>query len=160
VEERIDRRYIFAARTLTEFDLRPFCSDYLDGGYRRDHIALSRVELSPGRAVAECIMHEYYTPPDGTYHLTVPIVFLAVANLAIIYAHVENGLDCKTEEVFLRSISLICKRTVEKTSGIGIELKLQHRRSVPDGLYYKGSISVEAGAFEGSASFLFPLRKA
>jgi hypothetical protein len=134
-------------------------SEYLMGGYRDDELVIGEVSIGEDGIFARCSMQSYFIPSNGVFHLTVPLVFLAVAQLAIIYAHVDNGLKRKESEVFVHDISLKCREQVTKTSLIGIELTLKTKRELEKGIYYRGAISVENNAFVGEGAFLLPVKR-
>ncbi|MGX1884888.1 hypothetical protein [Streptomyces sp. NPDC055287] len=130
-------------------------SDYLAGGYRQDSIELVSIEVGGGWALGRYHVQQGFMPGDGQFHLTVPLAFVAFAQLAIVYAHTDKGYPEKKSEIFLREISLRCRKPVHETD-IAIELYVDAKREVDNGTYYRGRIDVQHRAFTGVGAFLLP----
>jgi hypothetical protein len=132
-------------------------STYLSTGYHQDRIALDEVFVKADGIAAKCSIPEYFVPADSLFHLTVPLAFVAVAQLAIVFAHLDNSLTQKVSEVFVHTIAMTCKRPVNKTEGIVVELVPTARRRLTQGVFYQGRIDVDQGSFVGKGTFLLPL---
>lgn len=142
---------------LSTEQIQPFLSPYLMRGWRTEEVVLDAVEVEAGRIRGVLRARAYQPDANGAYHLTVPVVFIWVAQLAIIYACWEQDLDRKPAEIFVRDIQLKCRRSVATPEHIEIVLSLNSKRSVEGGLFYAGSISVDQGAFTGEGRFVLPL---
>jgi hypothetical protein len=127
------------------------------GGWRKDSLKLDAIDIEPGCIRAILHATDFFVPSDGVFHLTVPAVFVWVAQLAIIYGCWEHNLPKKPGEIYIREIDLKCKRTVKAVEGIEFVLTLLSQRKVPEGIYYHGSISVDRDAFVGEGRFILPL---
>ena len=138
-------------------DLQPFFSPYLQGGYKRDVLLLSVAELTPPYIDARLDVAQCFTPADGEFHLTVPLAFIWIAQLGIIYGCLDNGLSTKEGEVYLRKIELTCKQPIKKTRDIFFHLEITGKKKVPNGVFYRGNIDIEHQSFVGFASFVLPL---
>jgi hypothetical protein len=127
------------------------------GGWRQDEFALDAVDVEPGciRGVIRPV--KFFLPSDGMFHLTVPSAFIWVAQLGIIYGCWDQNLARKPGEIFIRDIHLRCRRPVTVTTGIEFVLPVVSKRPVSDGIFYRGSISVDRDAFVGEATFVLPL---
>ncbi len=141
---------------LTPQQLEPYLSGYLMGGWREDDLVLDSVEVERGRIRGMISARAFYMPGDGTFHLTVPSVFIWVSQLAIIYACWEQCLPRKPGEIYVREIDLKCRRPVTSPRDIRFSLTLTSQRRVPEGIYYCGAISVDDGAFIGDGRFILP----
>lgn len=117
---------------------------------------MDSVDVEPGRIHGMLRAVEYLPDSHGAFHLTVPVVFIWVAQLAIIYACWEHDLHQKPGEIFVRDIQLKCKRSVVTPEQIQIVLSLDSKRTVEGGVYYAGSISVDQDAFIGAGRFVLP----
>jgi hypothetical protein len=153
----VDSRFEVLVARLSSHQIEPYLSAYLMGGWRQDALTLDSVDVEDGRIRGLVRVSEFFTPGDGVFHLTVPSVFIWVAQLAIIYGCWEHKLARKPGEIYVREISLKCKRPVNTTADIEFVLTLLSRREVPEGTYYSGSISVDREAFVGDGRFVFPL---
>ena len=70
--------------TLDDGDWRAFRSAYLSGGYKQDDLRLTAMTVGPDSGTLH--VENFFSPSDGRFHLTVPAVFIAVGQLAIVYA--------------------------------------------------------------------------
>lgn len=138
----------------------PFLSPYLSGGYKEDELIYDRIAVEEGAIVATCSIGRHFLPPGGVFHLTLPLIFIAVAQLSIIYAHIDNGLLRKESEVFVHAINLKCKRPVVGTRDIHIRLEVLAKRVMAGGVFYVGNIDVAEKSFQGRGTFLLPLSSA
>ena len=138
-------------------DLQPFFSSYLQGGYKQDNLSLLSVEFAPPCIDGYIDVVQCFMPGDGKFHLTVPLAFICIAQLGIIYGCFDNKLSKKGSEIYLREIELKCKRPIGKMQGILFRLEVIGKKIVPDGIFYKGRIDIEDKSFVGFASFILPL---
>jgi len=144
---------------LGSFEVSPYMSSYLTGGWKRDELILEKVLITAASIEGIFRVGDYDPPSDGKFHLAVPIVFVSIAQLAIIYACIDQGLSEKRGEVYLRQINLKCLKPVNDTDSISLLLTLTSRKRINDFTYYGGLINVQHGRFAGSASFVFPVAK-
>lgn len=144
-------------RRVTDAELARYQSPYLAGGYAQDKFALRAVDVRPDGVSASCDIVEHYVPSDGAFHFTAPLAFCVVGQLAIVGAHVLAGLDRKVGEVWLMRFDVHCRRVIQRTAGIPVELRLTSARRTRAGMIYRGGFAIDGDAFGGSASFLFPL---
>jgi hypothetical protein len=145
---------------LDEAAIAPFRSPYLNGGYREDEILPTEIRLGDGWAAGHYCVKQCFIPSDGQFHLTVPLAFVAFAQLAIVYAHVDQGYTEKKAEIFLRELHLRCMKPIHETEDVSIELRLTSRRTAPGGAYYRGDIDIQHDSFRGAGSFLLPTQRA
>jgi hypothetical protein len=139
-------------------DLMPFYSNYLQGGYKEDVLELEFVEVLGQSITGYLSVKECFIPGDGQFHLTVPLVFVWIAQLGIIHGCIENELPRKEGEIYLREIQIKCRRPVNKTKGIKITLTTTKRKHVPEGIFYYGIIDVDDKAFVGYGSYILPIK--
>lgn len=138
----------------------PFLSAYLSGGYKEDELVYDSITVEEGSIAATCSIGRHFLPPSGVFHLTLPLAFIAVAQLSIIYAHIDNGLRRKESEIFVHDINLKCKHPVTRTRDIHVRLDVLAKRAMADGVFYVGGINVADEAFHGRGTFLLPLSNA
>lgn len=138
--------------------LKPYLSEYLLTGYRQDVLSIDSIRVLSDSAHCSFSIREHFVPPDGRYHLTLPAAFLVIAQTAIVWSHVCEGISHKTSEVWVTSIDVRCRRPVYQTEGLSLVLTLNNSRDLADGKLYDGSINVENGAFRGKASFYLPMK--
>jgi len=137
--------------------IQPFLSPYLMAGWRKDCFALDSVDVEPGYIRGVIHAAEYYESAEGEFHLTVPSVFIWVAQLAIIYGCWDQKLSKKPGEIYVRDIRLKCKRAITSPKQLEFVLLLASKRNVPEGVFYSGTISVDRDAFVGDGRFVLPL---
>ncbi|MGD9723615.1 MAG: hypothetical protein AB7O59_19940 [Pirellulales bacterium] len=138
-------------------DYEPFLSPYLMGGWRQDELVLDELHVEPGLIRGVVHVASCFWPGDGQFHLTVPVAFIWIAQLAIIYGCWERKLPKKAVEIYVREIQLKCKRPVRSVDAIELVLTLASRRLISEGVFYSGDISIDGDAFVGTASFVLPL---
>jgi hypothetical protein len=138
-------------------ELSPYFSPYLQGGYRTDLMSLDSVEIDHDSIRGRLTVQEHYLPSSGEFHLTVPLAFVWIAQLGIIFACIDNGLAKKEKEIYLREITLTCKRPVMKTSDLSFRLQVVRKMRVANGVFYRGCVDIEDNSFVGAASFALPL---
>ncbi len=68
-----------------------------------------------------------------------------------------SGLRKKPGEIFLREITMTCKRPVTKMRDIEFSLRLIRKLRAPGGMFYRGSLDIEDKSFTGISSFVLPL---
>lgn len=136
--------------------LAPYLSPYLQGGYKQDSLALNHVEVDAAGIRGSLDVRECFMPLTGEFHLTVPLAFIWVAQLGIIYGCVTSGLREKPGEIFLREINMTCKRPVTKMRDINFSLRLIRKLRTPGGMFYRGSLDIENKSFTGVSSFVLP----
>jgi len=122
---------------LSHDQVEPYLSPYLMGGWRRDDLVLESVDVEPGRIGAVVRVAECFLPSDGVFHLTVPSVFIWVAQLAIIYGCWEQKLSKKPGEIYIRDIHLKCRSPVTSTEAIEFAITDISKRPVPEGEWLK-----------------------
>ena len=144
-------------RQLTASEIEPMLSAYLSGGWRDDDLQLKSVDLEPDSITALLRVKRFFIPGDGRFHLSVPQAFIWIAQLALIHGCWDNHLDRKPGEIWIRSITLECKRPISNVEEISLQLKSTSKRLVKGGVFYSGVISVDHGAFVGSGRYVFPL---
>lgn len=137
--------------------LQPYMSQYLIGGWKKDNLELQAVDFTPGQIRGIFHVTNYFMPGDGVFHFTVPLAFIWIAQLAIIYACVEHDLKEKPGEVYLREIDIKCNTMINKTDGIEILLNFNSKRYLQNKVYYIGKINIDDAAFTGAGKFIFPL---
>lgn len=138
-------------------ELKPFLSSYLTGGWKQDELALKAVFVEEERIHAQLSVVDYFMPGDGVFHFTVPLAFIWIAQLGIIYACFDNRLKEKSGEVYLREITMRCPKRITRTDSIQMDLKLVSKKRYDNMVYYTGAIDIEEGSFIGEAKFVFPL---
>ncbi|KQY37351.1 hypothetical protein ASD42_01725 [Nocardia sp. Root136] len=144
-------------KILSYDDIRVFESEYLAGGFKNDDIRIDAIEIDGDSLKASCSMVSHYIPPDGGFHLSVPIAFMAVAQIVIAWSHIENGLTKKESEVWLTRFDLRCAKPVTSTTGISIRIARTAKRAMNGGVFYLGNVDIADGSFKGKASFFLPL---
>lgn len=143
-------------KLLTDDELRPFLSTYLSEGWKQDGYRLHSVRFEPERISALCDMTSYLAGATGRFHLTVPIAFLCISQLAIIGVCLREGLAKKQSEVLLREISIKCRREINEDVNVPIDLKLRRGVTTSPVSFYYGDFSVGDGAFLGTGTFVMP----
>lgn len=143
--------------TLEPDDIKPFLSPYLIDGWKKDNISITKIDYEEGKISCLLNVNEYFTPADGEFHFTVPLAFIFIAQLGIIYGCLENGLPKKPGEIFLREINLQCRTIISKKQDIQIEIKLASKTKVQGGIYYIGVINIENGAMSGIGKYILPI---
>lgn len=142
-------------KLLSDAELHPFLSPYLSEGWKQDGYRLHSVHFESERITALCDMTSYLSGASG-FHLTVPIAFLCIAQLAIIGVCLREGLQKKQGEVLLREISIKCRREIHEAVNVPIDLMLRRGVVVGPILFYHGDFSVGDGAFLGTGTFVMP----
>lgn len=137
--------------------IAPYLSPYLQGGYKQDSLVLNYVEVDAAGIRGSLDVRECFMPQTGEFHLTVPLAFIWVAQLGIIYGCVTNGLREKPGEIFLREINMTCKRPVTKMQDINVSLSVLRKMRTQGGMFYRGSIDIENKSFIGVSTFVLPL---
>jgi hypothetical protein len=132
-------------------------SDYLTDGWKKDELSLVSVDLVPDKVTGIFRVKDYYMPSDDIFHLTVPLAFIWIAQLAIIFACWDHKLPKKSGEVFLREINIKCTRMINKTENILFELAPTKKNYHGNLVYYTGIINIENDAWVGEGKFIFPL---
>ena len=144
-------------RAITADEVEAFRSSYLSGGYKEDTIALRHAAVGPDSIIGTYDVVENFLPSTGGFHFTLLLAFVAIAELGIIFGHVDNGLTAKTSEVLLTRLNIRCGRLVTATTDIPVRLSLT-KRIVRDGAaFHWGDIDVYDRAFHGTAAFVLPL---
>jgi hypothetical protein len=133
----------------------PMLSPYLIGGYRDDELRIDRVDFGARRLIAYCSIPTHFAP-QGAFLLSSVVALVGIAQLAILYAHLDSGVLRKESDVFLRDLALRCTAPVRKTSDIAFELRCTARRQTAAGSYYAGDILIEHGAYTGRGAFVLP----
>jgi hypothetical protein len=144
-------------RTVTTDELTTFTSPYLANGYKNDELLLEEARFTDAGIVGTFGLGEYFVPPDGVFHFTLLLAFVGVAQLAIIFAHIESGLTKRHGEVLLTKLDLKCRRLITDTSGLTISLRLKTKKELENAAFYSGEIDICDGAFAGEGEFYFPL---
>jgi hypothetical protein len=142
---------------LTANEIEPMLSAYLLGGWRDDDLQLKSVDLEPDSITALLRVTRFFLPGDGRFHLSLLQAFIWVGQLALIHGCWDNRLDRKPGEIFIRSMTLECKRPVSNVEDLSFHLKSTSKRLVKGGVFYSGVISIDHGAFVGSGRYVFPL---
>jgi len=142
---------------LTASEIEPMLSAYLSGGWRDDDLQLKSVDLEPDSITALLRVTRFFVPGDGRFHLSLLQAFIWVGQLALIHGCWDNHLDRKPGEIFIRSITLECKRPISNVEDLSFHLKTTSKRLVQGGVFYSGVISIGHGAFVGSGRYVFPL---
>jgi hypothetical protein len=143
---------------LTSRELAPYYSNYLQGGYREDVLQLDYTEIIKDSITGYLSVKQCFLPTDGEFHLTVPLTFIWIAQLGIIFGCVENNLPQKQGEIYLREIQIKCYQPVNKKEGIKITLSKVKSVLLPNGIFYKGIVDVENKAFVGYGTYILPVK--
>lgn len=143
---------------LSAKDIEPFLSPYLMGGWRKDNVSIKSVILGNGKIKATLKVDHYFNPADGVFHFTVPLAFLFIAQLGIIYGCIDNGLSEKRGEIFLREIDIQCRKVINKVDDLNIELLLTSKTVVRNGIYYIGEINIEENSMIGTGKYILPIK--
>jgi hypothetical protein len=142
---------------LSQDDIKPYLSSYLNGGWKQDELILTSVEYDKDWICGNLQVVKWFLPSDGLFHFTVPLAFIWIAQLAIIKVCIDHGLKEKPGEIYLREVNIKCNRTIKKTDDIAVLLTLQSKRYVGNQVYYIGTIDVDDNAFSGIGKFISPL---
>ncbi len=139
-------------------DLTPLMSSYLLEGWHRERLSLTAVTVHSVGIVGTLRVDESFSRPDAGFHLTVPLAFVWVAQLAVIFSSWDHGLARKHGEIFLRRIHLDCRRQITDVNEITFSVSYRRKRYLRnDSVYYEGPIDIGDGAFIGSGTFVAPL---
>ncbi|WP_327417451.1 hypothetical protein [Streptomyces sp. NBC_01233] len=137
----------------SEDELSPLCSRYLTGEYRAEALRLKNVRCRGDHFTAECAVAGGATDAFGRFHLSFVSATVLSSQLAIVSAHIDQGMRVKTGEVLLRDMSFTFHQQVFSPEFI-CDLDITLRRKVGNGMYYKMSFSVGDGSFTGTGSVL------
>ncbi len=115
-------------KPITPAELAAFASPYLVDGYKQDELRLEEATLTDTGIIGSFGIGHHFVPSDGVFHFTLLLAFVGVAQLAIIFAHLESGLTTRHGEVLLTKLDLRCSRMITDTEGLGISLRLKDKR--------------------------------
>jgi hypothetical protein len=143
-------------REVSRAEMQAFESPYLAGGYRADCLNFDRIAVGDDSVEATASVNPHFIAGDGEFHLSVPIAILAVSAMALVFAHMDHGYERKVSEVYMRSLTIECRRRVANSVEIPFLLEVNRKLSVSTGVAYFGSFSIAGGSFSGKGSFLLP----
>jgi hypothetical protein len=135
----------------------PYISNYLSFGWKEDKYEITSIEYSSERITSYISLSSYFLPKTGVYHLSIPLAFNIIAQLGIIHGCLDNNIKKKSNEIYLREIQLKCKQVINSTKDIKIEIEVIVKRSVKNGFFYIGNISIENNSFTGKVKYTLPI---
>lgn len=139
--------------TWSEEELSPLFSAYLRDDYRSEVLRLKSVHRTEDRFTAECSVAGGAIDTLGRFHLSAVSAMVIASQLAVVAAHIDQGILVKTGEVFVRDLSLRFRRQVVDAE-FTCDLQVSKRREVSNGVYYKLLLSIDSDSFLGDASVL------
>jgi hypothetical protein len=140
-------------------DLQQFSSNYLNGGWKIDNMALGDILYDKENSCAESTVNikDYYMPGDGEYHFTAFHAQLMVSELAVFLSHLQSGLNHKTGEAYMREYNMKLTKKITKTNGIKIKLSAKKTKKVNNKFYAKYDIDIDDHSFAGAISLVITL---
>ncbi|PQJ80626.1 hypothetical protein [Polaribacter porphyrae] len=144
-------------QVLTKKEWAPYISNYLSLGWKEDNYEITSIEYSSEKIISYISLSSYFLPKTGVYHFSIPLAFNIIAQLGIIHGCLDNNIKKKSKEIYLREIQLKCKHIISSTKDIKIEIKVTVKRSVKNGFFYIGNISIGNNSFSGEAKYILPI---
>jgi hypothetical protein len=137
-----------STRPLERSEIQPFLGHYLVDGYRDERLELREAHLLRAGIVGCFDVPKYSASETQSFHLSSVLSLVAVGQLSVIYAHVDNELTSR-RDVWAREFSITFHRPVRNQYGIRFDMRQTICRQVGDAKYYAFDFEVDDGAFRG-----------
>jgi hypothetical protein len=122
---------------LTEEDLKPISSSYLQEGRKLEDWVIQRVELQQVGLQAQLAMKNYAVSATdgGGFHLTIFSTLEFTSQLMIVYAHYWAGLERKVREGWMVESQTRSIRAIRNPDAIQVEMRVEKMRQQGEHLY-------------------------
>lgn len=144
-----DRRLPEIPERVSENDYRPLCSPYLTGGYKGDDFHFTNVMIGDGVAIGTVHANDVFQHADGGSYLSAPAALIWMSQLGIIYSFLDLGVPRKDREVYLRNLTLDCRKRVVELEEILVELQITSKEERNGRIHYRANLDVDIGSFTG-----------
>ena len=143
-------------RRLTEDDYGPRSSSYLREGYKDDNFELTNVMVGETRAIGSVKVNKFFPPMDGEFHLSATMAVIWVSQLATIFNFYDNGLLRKDREIYLRDLTMKCRKRVVELSEIFLEIEITSKSVRKNAIHYRANVDIDVGSIIGKAGWFIP----
>ena len=143
-------------RRLTEDDYEPRSSLYLREGYKDDNFELTNVMVGETRAIGSVKVNNFFPPMDGEFHLSASMAVIWMSQLATIFSFYDNGLLRKDREIYLRDLSMKCRKRIVELNEIFMEIEITSKSVRKNTIHYRENVDIDVGSIIGKASWFMP----
>ena len=153
-----DRRLPEIPERVLEDDYGPLCSPYLTGGYKDDDFKFTNVMIGGGIAIGTVQANKIFRHADGGSYLSAPMALIWVSQLGTIYSFRDIGVPRKDREIYLRNLSLDCRKRIVELDEVLVELLITSKEERNGSIHYRANLDVDIGSFTGEVRWFMSNR--